>query len=182
MGKVIPDSGVSEDKVSLCSGNKAQCPRGGRFLYRNTDIREWEAVQSHFVICFKNLRVRRTSCWRATGVYEWLCACVHVYHVGQVSAFKRPMRRQLYNVDGTGKSQITNCKITEKSSVHIPTFRHFSIIPAMIIWLVSIPWPRLTYHLSFGLVPCLLAPEGRWKQSGFSISLFSPLLFLSSCG
>jgi hypothetical protein len=42
--------------------------------------------------------------------------------------------------------------------IHIPTFRHFSIIPVMIIWFVDGPWPLLTSWLSFWFAPCLWAP------------------------
>lgn len=43
----------------------------------------------------------------------------------------------------------------------------------MIIWLVDVPWPLLPYGLSFGIAPCLAAPEGRGRDN-VSFQLVSP--------
>ena len=56
------------------------------------------------------------------------------------------------------------------------------VIPAMIIWLVGIPWPLYTYCCPLGLLPTLLAPGGRGRGKVIFQLVFFPPLLLNSCG
>ena len=97
------------------------------------------------------------------GMSERRCVCVPRCHAMPRSAFQRLMRWQMYNAwGGSPESLITDSTLGLSTHTYIHTPLND---PAMIIWLVDIPWPLLTYLPSFPLVPCLSAPSNPYACS-----------------
>ena len=120
------------------------------------------------------------------GMSERRCVCVPRCHAMPRSAFQRLMRWQMYNAwGGSPESLITDSTLGLSTHTYIHTPLND---PAMIIWLVDIPWPLLTYLPSFPLVPCLSAPGGGDGHKVISqlvyyfVLIIIFLLLLSSCG
>ena len=115
------------------------------------------------------------------GVSERQCVCVDGSHVMPSSAFQRLMRWWMYNHpsgDGKTGSSVTESTLVFGTHTYIQTLLND---PATIIWLVDIPWPLLTYLLSFGLFPACQHLGVEAETSDFPVSLLFYFNHYFSC-